>query len=155
MPFCRLYFKFCDSYQPDICFIRCMCGYCRLDQCHYLKKSEKRSNSHLWFSYPWKFKKVIFFKNIKFWNSIFLADINYTFCLIMTPIIPSLSPLFDFLLPRNISGTDLGTGYGGTVCGFHTRPKIWARPSSKQPPSKRLKDRDFKMSAPLLQNWRI
>ena len=74
------------------------------------------------FSYPWKFKKVIFFKNIKFWNSIFLADINYTFCLIMTPIIPSLSPLFDFLLPRNISGTDFGTGYGGTVCGFHTRP---------------------------------
>ena len=40
----------------------------------------------------------------------------------MTPIIPSLSPLFDFLLPRNISGTDFGTGYGGTVCGFHTRP---------------------------------
>ena len=86
------------------------------------KKSETRSNSHLWFSYPWKFKKVIFFKNIKFLNSIFLADINYTFCLIVTPIIPSLSPLFDFLLPRNISGTDFGTGYGGTVCGFHTRP---------------------------------
>ena len=40
----------------------------------------------------------------------------------MTPIIPSLSPLFDFLLPRNISGMDFGTGYGGTVCGFHTRP---------------------------------
>ena len=40
----------------------------------------------------------------------------------MTPIIPSLSPLFEFLLPRNISGTDFGTGYGGTVCGFHTRP---------------------------------
>ena len=76
------------------------------------KKIKKRSNSHLWFSYPWKFKKVIFFKNITFSNSIFLADINYTFCLIMTPIIPSLSPLFDFLLPRNISGTDFGTGYG-------------------------------------------
>ena len=30
----------------------------------------------------------------------------------MTPIIPSLSLLFDFLLPRNISGTDFGTGYG-------------------------------------------
>ena len=43
----------------------------------------------------------------------------------MTPIIPSLSPLFDFLLPRNISGTDFGTGYGGTVCGFHTRPLKW------------------------------
>ena len=43
----------------------------------------------------------------------------------MTPIIPSLSPLFDFLLPRNISGTDFGTGYGGTVCGFHTRPFQW------------------------------
>ena len=40
----------------------------------------------------------------------------------MTPSIPSLSPLFEFLLPRNISGTDFGTGYGGTVCGFHTRP---------------------------------
>ena len=40
----------------------------------------------------------------------------------MTPIIPSLRPLFDFLLARNISGTDFGTGYGGTVCGFHTRP---------------------------------
>ena len=40
----------------------------------------------------------------------------------MIPIIPSLSPLFEFLLPRNISGTDFGTGYGGTVCGFHTRP---------------------------------
>ena len=40
----------------------------------------------------------------------------------MTPIIPSLSPLFEFQLPRNISGTDFGTGYGGTVCGFHTRP---------------------------------
>ena len=37
----------------------------------------------------------------------------------MTPIIPYLSPLFDFLLLRNISGTDFGTGYGGTVCGFH------------------------------------
>ena len=41
----------------------------------------------------------------------------------MTPIIPSLSPLFEFQLPRNIFGTDFGTGYGGTVCGFHTRPK--------------------------------
>ena len=30
----------------------------------------------------------------------------------MTPIIPSLSPLFEFLLPRNISGTDFGTRYG-------------------------------------------
>ena len=40
----------------------------------------------------------------------------------MTPIIPALSPLFEFQLPRNISGTDFGTGYGGTVCGFHTRP---------------------------------
>ena len=40
----------------------------------------------------------------------------------MTPIITSLSPLFEFQLPRNISGTDFGTGYGGTVCGFHTRP---------------------------------
>ena len=44
----------------------------------------------------------------------------------MTPIIPSLSPLFEFQLPRNISGTDFGTGYGGTVCGFHTRrPTLW------------------------------
>ena len=59
---------------------------------------------------------------MKFGNSIFLADINYTFCLIMTSIIPSLSPLFEFQLSRNISGTDFGTGYGGTVCGFHTRP---------------------------------
>ena len=42
----------------------------------------------------------------------------------MTPIIPSLSPLFEFQLPRNISGTDFGTGYGGTVCGFHTRPHM-------------------------------
>ena len=41
----------------------------------------------------------------------------------MTPVIPALSPLFEFQLPRNISGTDFGTGYGGTVCGFHTRPK--------------------------------
>ena len=40
----------------------------------------------------------------------------------MTPIFPSLSPLFEVQLPRNISGTDFGTGYGGTVCGFHTRP---------------------------------
>ena len=40
----------------------------------------------------------------------------------MIPNIPSFSPLFEFLLPRNISGTDFGTGYGGTVCGFHTRP---------------------------------
>ena len=39
----------------------------------------------------------------------------------MTPIVPSLSPLFEFQLPRNISGTDFGTAYGGTVCGFHTR----------------------------------
>ena len=30
----------------------------------------------------------------------------------MTQIIPSLSPLFEFQLPRNISGTDFGTGYG-------------------------------------------
>ena len=43
----------------------------------------------------------------------------------MTPIIPSLSPLFEFQLPRNISGTDFGTGYGGTVCGFHTRPDLF------------------------------
>ena len=27
----------------------------------------------------------------------------------MTPIIPSLSPLFEYQLPRNISGTDFGT----------------------------------------------
>ena len=40
----------------------------------------------------------------------------------MIPNIPSLSPLFEFVLPRNISGMDFGTGYGGTVCGFHTRP---------------------------------
>ena len=43
----------------------------------------------------------------------------------MTQIIPSLSSLFEFQLPRNISGTDFGTGYGGTVCGFHTRPFQW------------------------------
>ena len=30
----------------------------------------------------------------------FLADINHTFCLIMTPIIPSLSPIFEFQLPE-------------------------------------------------------
>ena len=62
------------------------------------------------------------YKILKFF--FFLADISYTFCLIMTPIIPSLSPLFEFQLPRNISGTDFGTGYGGTVCGFHTRPSL-------------------------------
>ena len=33
-----------------------------------------------------------------------------------------MSPVFEFHLPRNISCTDFGTGYGGTVCGFHTRP---------------------------------
>ena len=51
----------------------------------------------------------------------------------MTPIISSLSPLFDFLLPRNISGTDFGTGYGGTVCGFHTRPFLPNRGGLFQP----------------------
>ena len=49
----------------------------------------------------------------------------------MTPIIPSLSPLFEFQLPRNISGTDFGTGYGGTVCGFHTRPLLLAKGDAK------------------------
>ena len=48
----------------------------------------------------------------------------------MIPNIPSLSPLFEFVLPRNISGTDFGTGYGGTVCGFHTRPQFIPFPPS-------------------------
>ena len=40
----------------------------------------------------------------------------------MTPIIITLSLLNHSQLGRKNSGTDLGTGYGGTVCGFHTRP---------------------------------
>ena len=40
----------------------------------------------------------------------------------MTPIIISLSFLIPSKQGRINSGTDLGTGYGGTVCGFHTRP---------------------------------
>ena len=40
----------------------------------------------------------------------------------MTPIIITLSLLIPSQLGRKNSGTDLGTGYGGTVCGFHTRP---------------------------------
>ena len=42
----------------------------------------------------------------------------------MTPIIITLSLLIPSQLGRKNSGTDLGTGYGGTVCGFHTRPVI-------------------------------
>ena len=40
----------------------------------------------------------------------------------MTPIIITLSILISSKQGRINSGTDLGTGYGGTVCGFHTRP---------------------------------
>ena len=71
---------------------------------------------------PLEIYKNHFLQKYKILKFYFLADINYTFCLILTPIILSLSPLFEFQLPRNISGTDFGTGYGGTVCGFHTRP---------------------------------
>ena len=42
----------------------------------------------------------------------------------MTPIVITLSLLIPSQLGRKISGTDLGTGYGGTVCGFHTRPGV-------------------------------
>ena len=42
----------------------------------------------------------------------------------MTPIIITLSLLIPSQLGRKKSGTELGTGYGGTVCGFHTRPFI-------------------------------
>ena len=41
----------------------------------------------------------------------------------MTPIIITLSLLIHSQLGRKNSGTDLGTGYGGMVCGFHTRPR--------------------------------
>ena len=40
----------------------------------------------------------------------------------MTPIIILLSILIPSKQGRINSGMDLGTGYGGTVCGFHTRP---------------------------------
>ena len=40
----------------------------------------------------------------------------------MTPIIITLSLLIHSQPGRKNSGTDLGTGYGGTVCGFHTPP---------------------------------
>ena len=42
----------------------------------------------------------------------------------MTPIIITLSLLISSKQGRMNSGTDLGTGYGGTVCGFHTRPLV-------------------------------
>ena len=42
----------------------------------------------------------------------------------MTPIIITLSILIPSQQGRKKFGTDLGTGYGGTVCGFHTRPPI-------------------------------
>ena len=45
----------------------------------------------------------------------------------MTPIIITLSLLIHSQLSRKNSGTDLGTGYGGTVCGFHTRPIVILR----------------------------
>ena len=40
----------------------------------------------------------------------------------MTPIIITLSLLIPSKQGRINSGTDLGTGYGDTVCGLHTRP---------------------------------
>ena len=40
----------------------------------------------------------------------------------MTPIIITLSLLIPSKQGKINSCTDLGTGYGGTVCGFHTRP---------------------------------
>ena len=43
----------------------------------------------------------------------------------MTPIIITLSLLISSKQGRINSGTDLGTGYGGTVCGFHTRPTFY------------------------------
>ena len=48
----------------------------------------------------------------------------------MTLIIMTLSLLIPSQLGRKNSGTDLGTGYGGTVCGFHTLPKTWHHSSS-------------------------
>ena len=88
-----------------------------------IKKSQKHDRIVICgFHTPGNLKKSFSSKKYKMLEFYFLADINYTFCLIMTPIIPSLSPLFEFQLSRNISGTDFGTGYRGTVCGFHTRP---------------------------------
>ena len=46
----------------------------------------------------------------------------------MTPKIITLSILIPSQQGRKNSGTDLGTGYGGTVCGFHTRLKYRTRP---------------------------
>ena len=53
----------------------------------------------------------------------------------MTPIIITLSLLIPSQLGRKNSGTDLGTGYGGAVCGFHTRPTKWTI-TSKQDANK-------------------
>ena len=57
---------------------------------------------------------------------------TYNSCLLYimsqyAPIIITLSPLVPSQHGRKNSGTDLGTGYGGTVCGFHTQPfkMIW------------------------------
>ena len=41
----------------------------------------------------------------------------------MTPIFITLSLLIPSKQGRISSGTDLGTGHRGTVCGFHTRPR--------------------------------
>ena len=47
----------------------------------------------------------------------------------MTPIIITLSIVIPSKQGRINSGTDLGTGYEGTVCGFHTRPESGALPT--------------------------
>ena len=44
----------------------------------------------------------------------------------MTPIIITFNLFISSQQGRKKSGTDLGTGYGGTVCGFHTRPGLTA-----------------------------
>ena len=59
----------------------------------------------------------------------------------MTPIIITLSLMIHFQLGRKNSGTDLGTGYGGAVCGF---------PSYSFIPDPELRGYECRMRLPVL-----
>ena len=89
---------------------------------------------------PLKILKCYFFSDIgSFEISYSLQMFINTFCLNMTPKIITLSLLIPSKQGRINSGTGLGTGYGGTVCGFHTR--LWGLTIMRQEESRSVKKR--------------
>ena len=71
---------------------------------------------------PLKIPKCYFLQKYAVLKFHIYKDVYYIQCLKMTTIIITFNLFIPSQLGRKKSGTDLGTEYGGTVCGFHTRP---------------------------------